>query len=134
MSTRLEIRLPVGPEAASAARHSLHELSGMLSSDLIEDIRLLLSELVTNSVRHANMPSEAWISVEIEVDADSVRVEVGDGGPGFEPPVTVPTFYQTSGWGLYLVGQIATRWGVLRDRGTRVWFEIDRPSGLGRGT
>jgi hypothetical protein len=55
---------------------------------------------------------------------DKVRVEVADPGPGFEPEVEPREF---GGFGFLLVDKIADRWGVLSDRGSRVWFEIDRP-------
>jgi hypothetical protein len=55
-----------------------------------------------------------------------VRVEVGDLGPGFDPGPRDLDRESPSGWGLYLVDQLADRWGVTRAGGTRVWFEIDR--------
>jgi len=110
----IDLRLPVGPMAPGNARRALDE------------IRLLVSELVTNSVRHAGMRPEEWIGLHVKVVPDSVRVEVADGGPGFETGQPLPSMYQDSGWGLYLVEQIADRWGVDHDPGTRVWFEIDR--------
>src|SRR5207253_1270255 len=54
-----------------------------------------------------------------------LRVEVTDRGPGFEPGSPLPSMYQDSGWGLYLVEQIADRWGVKQEEGTCVWFEVD---------
>ena len=46
--------------------------------------------------------------------------------PGFVAGQPLPSMYQDSGWGLYLVEQIADRWGVTQDDGTCVWFELDR--------
>jgi hypothetical protein len=53
-------------------------------------------------------------------------VEVTDPGPGFGE-VRAPSIYRDSGWGLYLVEQVANRWGVDRSRWNTVWFEIDCP-------
>ena len=50
--------------------------------------------------------------------------EVTDPGPGFEPKPVTPSFYQTGGWGLYLVEQLSDRWGVIRGKATTVWFEL----------
>ena len=112
--------------APGNARRALDELTDVVSDDRLDEIRLLVSELVTNSVRHAGMRPEEWIGLHVKVVPDSVRVEVADGGSGFETGQPLPSMYQDSGWGLYLVEQIADRWGVDHDPGTRVWFEIDR--------
>ena len=52
-----------------------------------------------------------------------MRVEVADRGPGFDPRLADDR--AGSGWGLYLVDQLADRLGVSRTDGTTVWFEID---------
>jgi anti-sigma regulatory factor (Ser/Thr protein kinase) len=95
---------------------------------MLDDLRLLVSELVTNSVRHAGQGPEGWVDVRVSTDGRGVRVEVCDPGPGFRQRkrTTAPQADRTSGRGLYLVAQIADRWGVHRDEATRVWFEIDR--------
>lgn len=125
MKTILQLRLPPDPEAASAARHALDRLQGRLRPELLEDIRLLVSELVTNSVRHARLNPDGWITLRVDASASSLRIEVVDPGPGFEVRSVEPSIYQTSGWGLYLVDRIADRWGVDRGKLTRVWFEVD---------
>jgi anti-sigma regulatory factor (Ser/Thr protein kinase) len=108
------------------ARHALRDLSGRLPPPVLEDVRLLVSELVTNSIRHAGLSSDAWIHLRVDVLPERVRVEVSDPGPGFEAGPMTPSIYQDSGWGLYLVGQVADRWGIDRGDRTKVWFEIDR--------
>jgi len=122
----IDLRLPVGPRAPGEARHAIDELGGVVETTRLDEIRLLVSELVTNSVRHAGMTAEEWIGLRVNVERDSIRVEVADRGPGFEESTPIPTMYQDSGWGLYLVEQIADRWGVTNDAGTCVWFEVDR--------
>ena len=87
-------------------------------------IVLLVSELVSNSVRHAAADS---IGIRFEVNPQNVRVEVADPGPGFNPNGAPPTSGQPAGgWGLRLVDEMADRWGTLNDDGFRVWFELDR--------
>jgi len=125
VSQTIELRLPVGPLAPGDARHALDRLTGVVDSTQLDEIRLLVSELVTNSVRHAGMVPGDWIGFRVVMEGESVRVEVADRGPGFASLQPVPTMYQDSGWGLYLVEQIADRWGVDRAAGTCVWFEVD---------
>ena len=122
----IDLRLTVGPMAPGDARHALDELTTVVDRDRLDEIRLLVSELVTNSVRHAGMGHDEWIGLRVDLSEYAVRVEVADRGPGFRRGSPLPSMYQDSGWGLYLVEQIADRWGVSTDDGTCVWFEIDR--------
>lgn len=86
-------------------------------------IVLLASELVSNAVKHANA---ALIEIRCEVVPRSVRVEVADGGPGFDAIPAVLNPDTVGGWGLRLVDELSTRWGIVDATGARVWFEIDR--------
>jgi len=122
----VKLRLRGGPEAVSLARHSLNDLQGELGPELFEDMRLLVSELVTNSVRHAVAAPESTVMLELSVREDLIRCCVSDPGPGFEPAERAPDDDPGSGWGLFLVEQLSDRWGVDLDAGTSVWFEIDR--------
>ena len=127
MSRKLEYELTGGPYAVTAARLALSEMDELVDESLAFDVRLLVSELVTNSVRHAQIGPEDSIELKVRVDDADVRVEVLDSGPGFEPPPADPTAdsARDSGWGLFFVTQLADRWGVDREAG-RVWFEIQR--------
>jgi anti-sigma regulatory factor (Ser/Thr protein kinase) len=123
---RLERRLPVAPEAAAEARHALAGIS--LPDGRDRDVRLLVSELVTNAVRHANLHAGDVILLVVEVEDSALRVEVHDPGGGFVPTAPAPDPARPSGWGLYLVAELADRWGVDSDDRTLVWFELDRPA------
>jgi serine/threonine-protein kinase RsbW len=123
---RVERHLPVTPEAAAAARHALDGLSGKLPDGRMRDVRLLASELVTNAVRHANLAAGDVIDLVIEILDQTLRVEVHDPGGGFVPSAPSPDPARPSGWGLYLVAELADRWGVDSDDTTLVWFELDR--------
>jgi serine/threonine-protein kinase RsbW len=122
---RLERRLPVAPEAAAEARHALDPLSGALPDGRMRDVQLLVSELVTNAVRHANLAAGDVIDLVIELADHTLRVEVHDPGGGFVPSAPSPDPARPSGWGLYLVAELADRWGVHSDDETLVWFELD---------
>jgi len=123
---RVERELAVAPEAASEARHALDGLSGELPDGRMRDVRLLVSELVTNAVRHANLAQSDNIVLVIELAEKKLRVEVHDPGGGFVPSTPSPDPARPSGWGLYLVAELADRWGVDSDDRTLVWFELDR--------
>lgn len=118
------VSLPAGAEAAGRARAELRNLGSDLDDSLLENLRLVVTELVTNSVRHADAGS---VKLRLLVDPHAVRVEVSDRGPGFTPTPRGADDDREGGWGLLLVERMADRWGVLSaDDRTRVWCELDR--------
>jgi anti-sigma regulatory factor (Ser/Thr protein kinase) len=124
---RVEIELPPAPGSVARARDGLDALRGSVADGTLEDVRLLISEIVTNSVRHAGLGPTDRVAVRVIAEPGRVRAEVVDTGKGFEAPPHGPTTGASSGWGLFLVERVANRWGVeRRDGRTRVWFEIDR--------
>jgi anti-sigma regulatory factor (Ser/Thr protein kinase) len=116
----------LNPQAASQARAVVdRELGRDVPDRVLEDTTLLVSELVTNAVRHALRTGIAEVELRIVNEGDRIRVVVSDPGDGFVAHPRPPTASESSGWGLYLVDRIADRWGVVtRDR-NEVWFEID---------
>lgn len=122
---RLHLQLKPGPQAAGEGRHALDRLEGALDEDQLGELRLLVTELLTNSVRHGD--GQEWITLDVDIYSNAVRVVVTDHGPGFEPePTPQPHLDRLGGWGLCLVDRMADRWGVDRDQGTAVWFEVAR--------
>jgi anti-sigma regulatory factor (Ser/Thr protein kinase) len=111
--------------APGAAREALDDLNGLIDAELKEDMRLLVSEVVTNSVLHAQTQVPGEVVLDVWATDDVVRVAVTDRGPGFEP-AHPPRPRERSGWGLMMVDRIADRWGVELDEGTVVWFEFSR--------
>ena len=122
---RIEVDLDSGPNAAAEARAAIGLLDGMADPDLLDDVRLLVSEAVTNSVRHAGGPPDAKIGLTVSVADDIVRAEVTDAGRGFQPSPRDAPQLEAGGWGLHLVDRLASRWGVQRGRPARVWFEVE---------
>jgi integral membrane sensor domain MASE1/anti-sigma regulatory factor (Ser/Thr protein kinase) len=120
------VRLPGRVEAVHLGRDAIEELEPDLHPALLANVRLLVSELVSNSIRHGHVPATASVELRAALFSDRVRVEVDDYGPGFEPGEPAPSRSEASGWGLYLVDHLSDRWGVARTDRTRVWFEIDR--------
>lgn len=116
----------LAPEAASQARAVVNEELGReVSAKVLEDATLLVSELVTNAVRHAPRAGIPEIELRLKLDPERVRVVVSDPGGGFVAEPRLPTASESSGWGLYLVDRIADRWGVITKDRSEVWFEID---------
>jgi len=112
------------------ARHAVAGLEPFLDPGVAENAELLVSELVTNSVCHAGLPSEASIEFSVRASPEVLMVEVADAGHGFgnmtpAKPRVVAGSASASGWGLFLVDRIADRWGAVQvDGETRVWFEL----------
>ena len=114
------------PGAAAEARRALEGLNDLLPSEKLDDVRLLVSELVNNSVVHAGLSPDEAITVTVTVQGGLARAEVRDPGPGFEPPQEpTPKPDLAGGWGLYIVDKVADRWGVAHTGSKSVWFEID---------
>ena len=122
----LSLELPPTAESAGAAREALSPLGERLKDAQLETVRLLVTELITNSVKHGE-PGDEPVRIEVTLTPDAVRVEVNDSGDGFEPPPRPDEPLESpSGWGLYLVDRLAERWGVDTDDGSSVWFELKR--------
>lgn len=122
----IDLKLRPTPGAVPDARKALDALDDQVSAQTLDDLRLLVSELVTNSVRHAGLAQSQAIELKVRVLPEIVRVEVNDQGTGFQPTPRTAESDDQSGWGLYLVSRLADRWGVTSDGATRVWFELDR--------
>jgi anti-sigma regulatory factor (Ser/Thr protein kinase) len=93
-------------------------LGSTLPPERLEEITLLVSELVTNGVRHGGQHGP--ITIDVRVNGE-VRCAVTDHGPG---PAAREEFTGHGGWGLKLVEKLARRWGIVRSPdATQVWFE-----------
>jgi anti-sigma regulatory factor (Ser/Thr protein kinase) len=120
------MRIAPTARAPAEARDIVDRLAPPLRPEEVPALRLLVSELVTNSVRHTELGPDEWIDLDVAVAPDTVRITVSDPGGGFAPPTRPPRPTDPSGWGLTLVERMADRWGISSDGRTRVWFEIPR--------
>lgn len=119
---RVELHLAPAPESVAEARDRLVEaLSPRLDVDRLETLRLLVSEVVTNAVRHGGGGEDVQVRASWDVH---VRVEVIDHGGGFAPLPRMRAHEEPGGYGLFLVGTLAGRWGVESNDETLVWFEL----------
>ena len=123
-------RLPHHPRSVAEARHAVDGLETAVDDETVATVRLLVSELVTNSVRHGRADEAGYIELSLSANPGSVRVEVADAGTGFAPQPRGEGQDEGSGWGLHLVQVLSHRWGSEPEPGTRIWFEIDRPPDL----
>jgi transcriptional regulator with XRE-family HTH domain/anti-sigma regulatory factor (Ser/Thr protein kinase) len=113
-------RFPSSNLAPSLARAALVATAVGISTHILEDAALLTSELVTNSVKHS---ASEWIELEITLGTDRLRIEVSDQSRETIRPRTPGI---DGGWGLVIIGELATRWGVERQRaGKTIWAEFD---------
>lgn len=117
-----------GTSAPRHARRAVREtLGGTLSQRALGDAELLVSELATNSVRHAGCGEQDELAIEAAVDDDRVRVRLYDGGYGFDAGAPEkPDVAQAGGFGLVLLDRLADAWGVQRGERFCVWFELER--------
>ena len=124
MEGTLELTLPAEPGSVAEARTKVCDaLEPYLANGESETLKLLVSEVVTNAVKHG----DSTHPVELHAYWNSeVRIEVCDHGDGFTPTPRIGALDEPGGFGLYLVGQLADRWGVESDGGTTVWFVLRR--------
>jgi anti-sigma regulatory factor (Ser/Thr protein kinase) len=114
--------LPKAVVSAAMARHALDRLASEVDWRRLEDAQLLVSELIANAVEHVEQ--EGVIELRVDNDAERLRVEVLDPGPGFTPDPKRPGELAESGWGLHFVSRIADRWAAETGGRGRVWFEL----------
>ena len=115
--------LPRSLEAPRLGRRLLRQALDSIPGSLVSNVLIVLTELVTNSVRHGSLSPEHGVDVEIRVDQRSLTLSVCDPGPGLDPDV-IPEPKEEGGWGLILVDRLSTRWGVTVNDHTCVWAEF----------
>ncbi len=110
--------------APANARHVIDEFGALLREDVRDDLRLVVTELVTNAVVHSRTGPEAFVRLDVRLYADHVRLEVLNEGAPFPMDARTPPGTDEHGWGLLIVERVASRWGVLQGSGTTVWAEL----------
>jgi anti-sigma regulatory factor (Ser/Thr protein kinase) len=121
MSAVLSVELPRTAEAPYLARRALEDLDGKLDPSVLPDVRLLVSELITNSVKYGG---DGPVRLEVTTAGERLRAEIIDQGVGFVPVKRNDDLEKVGGWGLHLVHQLTSDWGTYQGS-THVWFEID---------
>jgi anti-sigma regulatory factor (Ser/Thr protein kinase) len=113
------------PNAASSVAKARAYVADVLIQqprETIDAAVLLVSELATNSVRHAH----TGFSVEVAIESEEIRIEISDDGTG-DPAIQSPNPTDPSGRGLQIVKLLSSEWGVSAApsrRGKSVWFTL----------
>ena len=124
-AAELRRTLPATSDSARTAREALAFVAQDIPEHALERGLLLISELVSNSVRHGPQGPSATVEIAVGVERTRLRVEVADRSA---TPARLKTPSDEGGYGLALVTAMATRWGAgLRDGTNVTWFEIDLP-------
>jgi anti-sigma regulatory factor (Ser/Thr protein kinase) len=129
LQTRARVSVPHERSSVRVVRHAFAEqmtAAGVPAEDR-EDAMLVLSELVSNAVKHASPLPDGHISVAWHVDDDSLGLEITDGGAGTRPNASVAVLSAMGGRGLDIVRTVSRHWGVTEADGTvTVWAEVPR--------
>ncbi|MGH8946047.1 MAG: ATP-binding protein [Acidimicrobiia bacterium] len=118
----MDLELPSEAASPAAVRRAVGDFAHLLTSQELNDLLLVFSELVSNSIRHSGMSPNDLIRIHLEITDDLIRGAVADGGPGLihqGPPYG-------RGYGLQILDRLATRWGTSDQSKAHVWFEIER--------
>jgi len=122
--TQIDLKLAPNSDAVSVAWHSLDEFKDLLPPEKLEDLQLVVSELVTNSVHHAGLLPDDQILLRVVTSGGLVRGRVCGPGPDFEKssePRPRPDF--NGGGGLLpIYRRISDRWGRERNSHACVWL------------
>lgn len=116
--------LPSEPASAGVLRRQLRLLLVSLPAAQVDDVVLTASEVVANAVLHGAGPVTVWVWP----GCHGLRVEVTDNGGGTPQLTQAIDDQDEGGRGLFIVDQIANRWGVIpadQGPGKTLWFEID---------
>jgi anti-sigma regulatory factor (Ser/Thr protein kinase) len=112
------------PHSVPRARERVIELAEpFVDPERIADLRLVISEVITNAVRHGG---DGDLLVAVTPKREFLCVQVTDTGDGFAPRPRAYAPDEDGGFGLFLIERLTRRWGLTReDSNTRVWFEFD---------
>jgi anti-sigma regulatory factor (Ser/Thr protein kinase) len=124
MSSRVRALYKIDPEPegpAQARRIIADELGARVPDTVLDDVKLMVSELVTNGIVHGSTDREEPVMLDLLVNGH-IRCRVLDQGRGFAASRTRRE--GPGGWGLQVVEQLADRWGMqCSPQRTEVWFE-----------
>lgn len=114
----VSLRIESDVKAPSKSRSRLAAMRPKLEPRY-EDVLLVVSELISNSVRHSD---STQIDLTVTTQDGQIRIEVSDDGPGFTHDTP-----RGEGMGLTIVEKLAERWGLVSDDRFTVWAELLKP-------
>jgi anti-sigma regulatory factor (Ser/Thr protein kinase) len=125
------LRVPWRPTSVSRVRRALVAdlMARGVPTSTVDESEIVISELLSNAIRHARPLGDGTLRVHWKVKAGVVEVEVTDGGGDTSPRPAPRTVWGPSGRGLRIVRSLAHEWGVSDDRhGSTVWASLGGPS------
>jgi anti-sigma regulatory factor (Ser/Thr protein kinase) len=124
------VLLPYAPASVADARWRLTadlRRAGVFPA-AVGDAALVVSELLSNAIRHARPLPGSLLEVTWSLDGDSVEIAVSDGGSRTQPRPAQPSLSSLGGRGLVIVEHLSSRWGVSEDDSrTTVWAVLPAP-------
>jgi anti-sigma regulatory factor (Ser/Thr protein kinase) len=122
----MEFRLPHSPDAAVKARRIVEEqLTPLLPVERRDDLELLVTELVTNAVRHSPPLEDGTIVLALDWSDDGIRVAVIDGGTHLSPDELTFETGDDGEFGLFFVNRFSDGWGFSLDGDKGIWFVME---------
>jgi anti-sigma regulatory factor (Ser/Thr protein kinase) len=114
------MNVPFAPESAARVRAALESWLEHRGSDaeIVDDVRLIATELVGNAVRHASPLNNGTVLVRWREEDSTLVLSVADGGGPTRPQRAQPTLDDVSGRGLRIVDALSNRWWV--EQGNRL--------------
>jgi anti-sigma regulatory factor (Ser/Thr protein kinase) len=125
----LSVNVPHEGNGVSLARHAFAgELALVgVTDDVRQDVMLVISELVSNAVKHASPLPGDKVAVACAINEDCLHIEITDGGSLTRPSPEVATIFALGGRGLDIVRMISREWGVSQDGDSvTVWADVPR--------
>jgi anti-sigma regulatory factor (Ser/Thr protein kinase) len=124
----LEVSLPLDGHGPRAARTVVERLRGRIAPSVLGDAQLVVSELVTNAVRHSGVSDGGVVVLCVRLTSSMVRLEVADPGSGGIIAPRAPDYERGGGFGLHVVRALSERWGLeqVTAGGTTVWAQLPR--------
>jgi anti-sigma regulatory factor (Ser/Thr protein kinase) len=129
------VLLPSQPASVAVARRRITAEMRSLGVDdeAIDDAAIVITELVTNAIKHGSPLPGRWLEVTWDMDTETVEIAVSDGGGSrTRPRANQPSLSAMGGRGLGIVDTLSDRWGV-RPPGTTVWAILAAPGAHANG-
>jgi serine/threonine-protein kinase RsbW len=123
------VTVPHKGSGVSQARHAFADemAKAKVPHEVRQDAMLVISELVSNAVKHAAPLPGGDVRASCSIDEDCLRIEITDGGAVTRPNPAVATVFALGGRGLDIVRTICREWGVIRDdHSVTVWADVPR--------
>jgi anti-sigma regulatory factor (Ser/Thr protein kinase) len=121
------VMLPHATQSVRSARRRLAEDLARrgICDEVIGDASLVISEIISNALKHARPLSSGQIRVAWDLSSTSLELQVSDGGGPTRPYLQTPSLSSLGGRGLGIVATLCSEWGVRQETdGTTVWATL----------